>query len=240
MDGFLYALDSADGRVLWKFALQSHGDCGPAVGSGAFADVVVQASNEECEAGCSVFAINATTGSQLWRTRVGKAGITGGGTIGGGSYFAGSWNRRAAAYDLRTGALKWEVETNGEIESRPAYDAATDTVFFSAEESKSVIAVDADTGRLRWNYSEFGGVVNGSPSLAAGLVYVGANDGYLRALNATTGALRFKFKACEYVFASAAIADSGMVFIACGTPTDPRAAPGIGAVFAVNPAARLS
>ena len=58
---------------------------------------------------------------------------------------------------------------------------------------------------------------------------------------------RFKFPTCANVFASAAIADSGMVYVACNTATldaEATEAPApagenLGQVYAVNPAAHL-
>ena len=61
---------------------------------------------------------------------------------------------------------------------------------------------------------------------------------YLHAVNSTTGKLLFKFETCANVFASAALADNGMVYIGCNTATGDRK-PGIGAMYAINPTKHL-
>ena len=58
------------------------------------------------------------------------------------------------------------------------------------------------------------------------------------ALNVSTGEQLFKFKTCANVFSSAAIADSGMVFINCNTGTGTRE-PGIGKTYAIDPRRHL-
>jgi len=238
-DNHLYAIDSDTGVQKWKFPTLSHGDCGVAIGTGEFANTLVTASNEGglCDDGmCFVFAVDKRTGKEIWRAK-NKNGVSGGGMIHGGTYFAGSWNQNVQSIDLATGKTNWKVDVKGEVQARPAYHNGV--VFFAVEESKTVLAMNATTGDVIWSYSGALEEFNGSPSVsAAGIVYAGSNDRYLHALNSTTGTLLFKFLTCQNVFASAAIADNGMVFIACNTPTGNRQA-GIGAAYAFNPAKHL-
>ena len=56
------------------------------------------------------------------------------------------------------------------------------------------------------------------------------------AVDRATGAFKWKFKTCNNVFSSAALADDGTVFIACNTETGPSwQEKGIGAVYRINP-----
>ena len=87
-----------------------------------------------------------------------------------------------------------------------------------------------------WRYRGAAKELNGSPSVSKDLVFVGSNDRFLHAVHKRTGKLAFKFKTCANVFSSAAIDDEGWVYIACNSETGPTTAPGVGAVYAFNPA----
>jgi outer membrane protein assembly factor BamB len=70
-----------------------------------------------------------------------------------------------------------------------------------------VYALDAATGRKKWDYPTSKSWVIGTPAVAGGTVYVGTSDSArFMALDAKTGRLRFNFDAKAYVFSSAAIA----------------------------------
>jgi outer membrane protein assembly factor BamB len=70
-----------------------------------------------------------------------------------------------------------------------------------------VYALDARTGRKKWDYPTNKSWVNTTPAVANGLVYAGTSDSSrFMALDAATGRLRFNFDAKAYVFSSPAIA----------------------------------
>jgi outer membrane protein assembly factor BamB len=67
--------------------------------------------------------------------------------------------------------------------------------------------------------------MNGSPSVTRSLVFAGANDGTMYAVHRSSGTLAFKVampEGCGHVFSSAAIADNGMVYFTCNSPTGGR------------------
>jgi outer membrane protein assembly factor BamB len=70
-----------------------------------------------------------------------------------------------------------------------------------------VYALDAATGRKKWDYPTSKSWVNGTPAVRQGIVYVGTSDSSrLLALDAKSGRLRFNFDAKSYVFSSVALA----------------------------------
>ena len=70
-----------------------------------------------------------------------------------------------------------------------------------------VYALDAATGRKKWDYPTSKSWVNGTPAVRDGVVYVGTSDSSrFMALDAKTGRLRFNFDAKSYIFSSAALA----------------------------------
>ncbi len=70
-----------------------------------------------------------------------------------------------------------------------------------------VYALDAATGRKKWDYPTSKSWVIGTPAVRDGVVYVGTSDSArFMALDAKTGRLRFNFDAKAYMFSSAALA----------------------------------
>lgn len=156
--------------------------------------------------------------------------------------FIGSWDNNLYALKLSSGAVLWKFNTNGSIESHPAF--AEGTVYVSSETTPGTLyAVDATTGEQKWKYDGAAQEMNGSPTLTRDLVWVGANDRYMHVLDRHTGVFKFKFETCGNVFSSAAISDTGMAFFTCNTGTaflgqvnDP---PGLGAAYALNPSLHM-
>ena len=131
------------------------------------------------------------------------------------------------ALDRDTGAVKWKFETQGRIASSPA--VSDGRVYFASYDG-SFYAVDAATGKLTWKFDTDGerrfaarGIhgntpaqqvipdawdfYQSSPVVARGRVFFGSGDGNVYALDATTGALRWKLHTGDVVHSSPAIAD---------------------------------
>jgi len=124
------------------------------------------------------------------------------------------------------------------VESHPAYHDGV--VFVSAEDSKALYAINASNGQMLWKYAGAEEELNSSPAISRDTVFVGSNDHYLHAVDRLTGKFKFRFKTCSNVFASPAIADSGMVFVGCNTETGPISSGGVGAMCAINPNRRVA
>ena len=256
-DNCLYALNGASGRLKWKGCGVKGGgqmNSGAAIGEPGtpLADIVVMNNFDK-----HVYAFNRSTGALVWS----KAGMFlsgGSATLHGSTVFIGSWSKSLYALDaLNKGAELWTFAAGGEIESHPAY--ADGVVYTTAEESHALYALDSRSGKQLWKYDAPTQEMNGSPSLSKDLVFAGANDGFLHAVHRETGAPAFKVampEGCPNVFSSPAIADSGMIYFTCNSPTsrrrrrlgegervadpydgDPQ--PGVGNLFAVNPALHM-
>jgi outer membrane protein assembly factor BamB len=248
-DNHVYAI-SPDGTILWSFNLQAHGDATWVVSG----DILVGQSNEgglctswppsdvpnwpNHTAGgghCFVYALHKKTGHLLWKHKTGAPG--GGGVVADGIYYNGNWNQNITAFIARTGSIKWNFNAKGAVESHPAYHEGV--VYASAEDSKTLFAIDATSGKQVWNYSGAGEELNGSPTVTLDTVYVGSNDHFLHAVSRKTGQFKFKFKTCANVFSSAAVDDIGRVYISCNTETGPTSALGSGATYAIDPSAHI-
>ena len=149
-----------------------------------------------------------------------------------GTVFVGSTDGNLYAVDLASGAQKWKIFTGVRVTSSPAVENGV--VYFGSYSGR-FYAVDAATGTLKWKFQtegekRFAGKhLHGSepaaesmpdpfdfylssPALWGGAVYFGSGDGNVYALDAATGALKWKYHTGDVVHASPAISD-GTLFI---------------------------
>jgi outer membrane protein assembly factor BamB len=104
--------------------------------------------------------------------------------------------------------LRWKFKTREgatEIESFPAVDdglsgatALGGVVYVGAHDGR-VYALDARTGRVRWEFATRGHV-NSTPTPADGLLFVGSMDKHVYALRLADGSLAWKFVTGEKTF----------------------------------------
>jgi outer membrane protein assembly factor BamB len=150
----------------------------------------------------------------------------------GDAVYVGASDNNLYAINRVDGSLRWKFATKGAVNSSPAF---ANGVVYANSNDGHFYAVDATTGKEKWNFKTAGehrftapGIHGGqpstetmadpfdmllsSPAIANGLVYFGSGDGNVYALDAATGALRWKFKTGNVVHASPAIAN-GVVFI---------------------------
>lgn len=212
-DGRLYAVDAATGRERWRF--ETNGDVwsSPAVADGT---VFVGSAMGDGH----VYAIDAATGQERWRfdTQRQTSGplegsVSAGVAVAGGTVFAPS-ESGFYALDAETGEERWYVDPDGEL---PFTDPAVtdDTVYFATMRDR-LLALDVDTGRVRWETPV--SVKRSSPVVADETVYVGgAPDGTLYAFDAATGEERWAVETgtSNVSFRSPAVVD-GAVYVGTG------------------------
>jgi outer membrane protein assembly factor BamB len=127
-----------------------------------------------------------------------------------GRLYIGTNGGRVLAVEARSGRIVWQRHFGGCIAASAAI--ARGLVYFGlmgrppCEENAGggVVALDNATGRVRWRAST--GVVESSPLVARGLVYVGSWDHNVYALDASTGRVRWRFRTGDRVKAGAALA----------------------------------
>jgi outer membrane protein assembly factor BamB len=152
-DGWLYGLEPATGKVIWKF------DCNPkdsvyTIGPGStrnnllampviVGDMVYIAVGEDPEHGEGI--------GHLWALRPkGEGDLTGKAVV---------WHRDGEDFHRSLSTV-----------------AVRDGLLFTADFSGYVYCLDAQTGQLYWVYNSYAAIW-GSPLLADGKVYVGNEDG---------------------------------------------------------------
>ena len=154
-DGYVYALDAVTGKVAWETEIFNYETVpirhtsGPIIGNGKVF------SGRSCRpvsgpTGCAIVAHDAATGEELWRTRLVPApGEPGDETWGG------------VPYEKRVHVGSWMV---------PSYDPELDLVYVGTSVTSpapkfllggvdnkhlyhnSTLALDGDTGEIRWYY----------------------------------------------------------------------------------------
>lgn len=161
----------------------------------------------------------------IWKFQTG-APIFGSAAVAGGVVYVASDDSFLYALDEATGSLKWKFETQGRIASTPAVH---DGVVYFGSYDGAFHAVDAAAGKEKWKFNVdyerrfaapgiHGNVparqvipdawdfYQSSPVVDGGRVYFGSGDGNVYALDAATGALRWKFHTADVVHSSPAIA----------------------------------
>lgn len=185
-----YAINAQDGSVKWHVQI---GDgvlsYAPAVANG----LVYVGSNDH-----DVYALNAADGSVHWKAQTGD-GVQSRLVVANGLVYAGSLDSSVYAMDAATGSIKWKFPTksfvdiatvaNGLVYVDSAWSCANTT---SDTVHACVYALDALTGATRWQFQTSASFSFSSSAVANGALYVSSDDGYVVALNATTGSLRWK------------------------------------------------
>ncbi|MDB4908808.1 MAG: Pyrrolo-quinoline quinone [Gemmatimonadetes bacterium] len=222
-DGNLYALDLPTGALRWKHAAGSAVFSSPAVAEG----LVVLANR----AGV-IEAFDARDGHVAWTHRTGATLPFPWGHETGDIYhsspvvvghrvYIGAGDGALYALDLHTGATIWKSMTEGRVRSSPA--VANGAVYVGSADGY-LYAFDATTGARRWRFATTGvtleskkfgfdrRTVQASPAVSGNSVFVGSRDGFLYAVDATTGAEKWRYDhQVSWVNTSPAVKD-GVVY----------------------------
>jgi eukaryotic-like serine/threonine-protein kinase len=139
--------------------------------------------------------------------------------VAGDTVYVGSGDHNLYAINLDAGTLKWKFKTGGRVNSSPA--VAGGMVYFGSYDG-SFYAVDAATGKVNWKFQTAGerrfaarhlhgaepatetmpdpfDFYLSSPAIDKGAVYFGSGDGNVYALDAASGALKWKFQTADVV-----------------------------------------
>ncbi len=160
------------------------------------------------DGGTYFFAVRAKNGAGLW----GGVGVSDGITVAISAawpkFRGGAQNQGVSRFfGSRVGALLWQFQTAGWVESSPAL-SGDGTVYIGSGDG-SIYAISR-TGSLLWKYTT-GGSIDSSPAIARdGSIYVGSYDGYLYCLSG--GTCRWKFKTADMIWSSPVIGSDDTVY----------------------------
>lgn len=191
-DHSVYALQSGDGALLWKFTTGDVVHATPVVDG----DKVFVGSFDGY-----FYALNRRAGDLIWRFKsVGqryfpKGEMQGSPVLAGGLVFVGSRDYNLYAIDTEKGFCHWNKQfPKGWAMALSARDSL---LYAGTSDDDVMIAMDAATGRERWRtnvqFNIFG------PAVAANsMLYFGTLMGKVHGLDRTTGAIRWTFKTDGY------------------------------------------
>jgi len=222
-DGSLYAIVVRSGQVRWRESLGAAVSGSPAVSRG-----LVFATTRRGD----IVGVDAKSGAVRWRFAT-KAPMPMPWGYESGDYFEsspavteglvifGSRDGHVYALDQSSGQRRWTAETTGQLWSSPAI--ASGRVYIGSADGY-VYCVSLRDGSRRWRFattgaslesSQFGfdrRTVESSPAVVNGIVYIGARDGFLYAIDADSGTLRWRFDhKTSWVVTSPAVAN-GVVY----------------------------
>jgi outer membrane protein assembly factor BamB len=104
------------------------------------------------------------------------------------SAHANTGNSYIYVLDAKTGTLNWKYPTTSAILSSIEF---SNNVIYTGI-GKNITAIDVNTKAIRWQYLT-GGTIYSTPMLVNGIVYINSDDQYLYAVDAATGALKWRF-----------------------------------------------
>jgi len=189
-DGGVYAVDAASGLLQWKFATHDVVHASPAVAG----NTIYIGSWDSY-----LYALDADTGQLKWSFKSGEdpaihnqVGFQSSPAVADGVVYVGCRDAHVYAIDAATGRKKWDYPTSKSwVIGTPA--VRDGTVYAGTSDSARFMALDAKTGRLKFNFDAKAYIFS-SAAVAGGFVYFGSHNGKLYALDATTGRLAWEFR----------------------------------------------
>ncbi len=145
-------------------------------------------------------------GNLIWKNSNLSGRICSSPAISKNNLFVGATDGILYSFELSTGKEIWRYKTRFRIMDTPA--VSDNTVFVCSDK---VYAVDAKDGILLWK-SDLGSIVNTSPAVAHGMVYVGCDEGYIYAIDKKTGETIWRYKT-EDIVTSSPIVAGDIVFV---------------------------
>ncbi|HEX4826122.1 MAG TPA: PQQ-binding-like beta-propeller repeat protein [Candidatus Polarisedimenticolaceae bacterium] len=189
-DGNVYAVDAATGILQWKYATRDVVHASPAVANG----VVYVGSWDS-----TLYALDAENGQLKWTFDAGQdpaihnqVGFQSSPAVVDGTVYVGCRDAHVYALDAGTGKKKWDYPTSKSwVIGTPA--VRDGVVYVGTSDSARFLALDAKTGRLKFNFKAKAYVFS-SAAISGGLVYFGNHAGRLFAVDAKTGDAAWEFQ----------------------------------------------
>jgi eukaryotic-like serine/threonine-protein kinase len=190
-DGDVYALDSTNGTLRWKFQTGDVVHASPAV-----ADGVVYIGSWDSY----FYALDAVTGRERWRFKTGtdpaihnQEGIQSSAVVADGLVYFGCRDSNLYALDAVTGGLRWKFPNKGSwVIGSPA--VRNRTLYFATSDSARLHAVDAKTGAEIFSLEFAQWPFFSSPSLGGNFLYIGSHAGKLLGIDLSARKTAWAFR----------------------------------------------
>jgi outer membrane protein assembly factor BamB len=209
--GYVKALNTANGRILWSRRVGTLAAASPAIGvrQGSIY-VPVLSTNGSSPGNGRIVALSMRNGSIRW-SRPLAAGSESSPMVWKSSLYFGDQGGSVYSMNAATGHLNWVYHASGSVKGGPAYQNGR--LYFGDYDGRAY-CLNAATGHQIWAVSTSGasfgfgsGNFYSTPAVAFGRVYMGNTDGRVYSFAAGSGALAWATATGAYVYASAAVAD---------------------------------
>lgn len=200
-DRFLYCLNKETGKEIWKFKAEGAISSSPVI------------KNENVYFACRnnmLYSVQLSNSALLWKKILGTPlqydwgfdYYVGSPTVDNKTIFIGSASGNLYALRLNDGKELWRFKASSLIRSTSAVDEYN--VYFG-DCSGKVFALDKTNGNLVWQFSTIGDTLDNenfgfdrkaviaSPTLYGDKLFIGGRDGYLYALDRSTGKELWKY-----------------------------------------------
>ena len=206
---FVYAVDAATGKEIWRFETSGQVSGSPTVAEGRV--YFGQQGGDR-----DLYAVGENDGRPLWRRQVGWVWVTA--TYSEGRLYTGTVEGEILCLRAGDGAVEWRHRTNGGVYPSPATD---EQQVYTGSWDGYYYALDKRSGRLEWAfarpgwpYHRGGGPDSAAPIRFDGKVLVRVVPATLAAIDPQTGRLMWEFRApATYQINATAAAHGDRIFI---------------------------
>jgi outer membrane protein assembly factor BamB len=188
-DGLMYAFSLENGSRRWTFA-----SAGSALKSGDFGyDRRSIQSSPSVSSGRvffgardgSIYAVNASTGNQLWRVTAGVNWYPSSPAVHDNVVFTGNSDSRfIQAIAAKSGTILWTLNAGINVFASPSVASG---VVYTGDWNGVMHATDEASGKDLWTFHIDGERIYSSATIANGRLYFGSDDGAIYGLNLTAG-----------------------------------------------------
>ncbi len=205
--GYVFAINAADGSILWKVGPDDNGLNVNARVAMAYAGGHVIGSAWNDFNNGQVFALDSLSGQLLWLFNA--SGLPfGGAAIGGGNVYQGTTGGSMYALDEQSGSVVWSVQLDNTITSVPL---VAQGIVFVGTYSGTMYALDANTGSTIWSTGGFTPLIDVStPATDGSAIYFGDFGSEYVSLDLGTGAVLWRTSIGGPVGSSVALANGYM------------------------------
>lgn len=192
-DSHVYAVDAANGKLIWKYKTNAVVHSSPAL------------QNEKLFIGSfdgNLYALNKNDGKLLWKFKtVGhryfpKGEVQGTAGVFGSLVFVGPRDYNLYAIDVNKGYAHWNRQFPlGWAMGKPSFKDST--LFVGTSDDKLLIAFDPPTGTIKWRSNVQFNIFGGS-AFSESMLYVGTLMGKLLGINRKTGEIKWSFTTDNY------------------------------------------
>ena len=205
--GYVFALNGADGSIIWKVGPDDNGLNVNARVAMAYAGGHVIGSAWKDFNNGQVFALDSLSGQLLWEFNASGEPF-GGAAVSGGNVYQGTTGGSMYALDEQSGSVVWSVQLDNTITSVPL---VAQGIVFVGTYSGTMYALDANTGRTIWSRGGFTPLIDVStPATDGSAIYFGDFGSEYVSLDLGTGAVRWRTSIGGPVGSSVALANGYM------------------------------